>query len=210
MANLITISRFPLLIAIIIMQYASSPGARLISVALIVLLILMDMFDGMIARKRHEESLLGSVLDIMTDRSVELVMWIVFGHLGLVPIVIPIIFVLRGTIVDALRSVSVSEGTAPFKAMKSKLGRFLVGSPWMRSPYGVFKAIAFAGLALTHALAAYAARGQVSTALVGYSRTLFNVVSWIATAYCLVRGVPVVIEVLPTLLERTSEDVEAA
>ena len=210
MANLITVSRFPLLIAIILIQYCNSPLARLISVALLIILILMDMADGMVARKRQEVSLLGSVLDIMADRSVELVMWVVFAHLRLIPVAIPIIFVLRGTIVDALRSVHVSSGTAPFKAMKSKLGKFLVGSPWMRSPYGVAKAFAFAGLALTHALAAYAQLGQVSEQLVHQSQIASNVVSWIATLYCLVRGIPVIIEALPSLIEPATEDAEAA
>ncbi|MCA0269008.1 MAG: hypothetical protein LCH53_07300 [Bacteroidetes bacterium] len=39
-----------------------------------------------VARKLGEASLLGSVLDIASDRIVEAVRWVVFAHLGLIPI----------------------------------------------------------------------------------------------------------------------------
>ena len=105
MANLITIGRFPVLIAIILLLYAPSPSARVTSAVLLILVIAMDSVDGIIARARDEESLLGSVLDIMVDRSVELVMWVCYADLGLIPVAIPIIYIVRGTIVDALRNI---------------------------------------------------------------------------------------------------------
>jgi len=199
MANLITIARFPLLLAIIAMLYTASPLVRLITVPLLGLLIAMDSLDGMVARARNEVSLMGSVLDIMADRAVELVLWIAYAHLLLVPVAIPIIYVLRGTVVDSLRSVHVREGTAPFKSMRTRLGKFLVGSPPMRTGYAVSKLISFAGLALTHSLGAFAEQGVVTDQAVHLSRFIFNVTSWISVALCLVRGVPVIIEALPVL-----------
>ena len=196
MANTITISRFPLLLVIILLLYSASPVARLISVILLILLILMDTADGMVARHRHEESVLGSVLDIMADRSVELVLWVVYAHLGLVPVAIPIIFVLRGTIVDSLRSLHVGDGTAPFKSLRTSAGKWLVASPAMRSTYGAVKLISFAGLALTHALGAYAEVGKASMGSAQLAGTIFAVTSWISVAFCLVRGIPVVLEAL--------------
>jgi CDP-diacylglycerol--glycerol-3-phosphate 3-phosphatidyltransferase len=196
MANIITVARLPLLIAIVLLFYSPSPVVRLISVVLLVVLIGMDTLDGLIARARNEVSLMGSVLDIMADRAVELVLWVVYADLGLVPMAIPIIFVLRGTIVDSLRSVHVSAGTAPFKGMRTGIGKWLVGSPFMRSAYGISKLISFAGLALTHALAAYAALGTVSDAIVGQSLTLFLITSWISVAFCLARGLPVIVEAM--------------
>jgi CDP-diacylglycerol--glycerol-3-phosphate 3-phosphatidyltransferase len=200
MANLITALRIPLLVLIIALQYVASPAWRLFSVLLVVLLIAMDMVDGMVARKRHEVSLMGSVLDIMADRAVELVMWVIYAHLGLISVAIPVIFILRGTIVDALRSVHVSAGTAPFKVMRSRLGKWLVGSPFMRTPYGIAKMLAFAGLALANALAAYAQAGQVTWATVAETTLAFNIISWIATLFCLVRGLPVIVEAIPSLV----------
>ena len=197
MANIITVLRFPLLVLILLLIYSSSPVILLATVFLLIVLIVMDSVDGLIARARQEVSLLGSVLDIMADRAVELVMWVVYANLGLIPVAIPVIYILRGTVVDSLRSMHVSTGTAPFKGMRTGLGKWLVGSPWMRTSYAVSKLISFAGLALAHALSAYAAEGGVSSPLVTDLLLAFNVVSWVSVVFCLVRGVPVIIEALP-------------
>jgi len=70
MANWITIARFPLLMVVVLLLYTSSPSLGLLSALLIAILIAMDSVDGLVARARDEVSLLGSVLDIMADRSV--------------------------------------------------------------------------------------------------------------------------------------------
>lgn len=199
MANLITLARFPLLIVIVILLYAADPVARLISVPLFLLLIGMDSLDGKVARARGETSLLGSVLDIMMDRIVELVLWIVYAHLGLISVAIPLVYVVRGTAVDALRGLHVREGETPFGAMRTEVGRWLVASSFMRGIYGAIKLIAFAGLATTHTLQAYALREAVSAGLVATSSLVFNIMSWIAVGLCLARGLPVVVEAVPTL-----------
>jgi len=196
-ANLITIARFPVLILAIVLLYLPSAPAKLASVPLLILLIVMDSLDGYVARSRNETSLLGSVLDIMADRAVELALWIVFAHLRLVPVVIPLIFVVRGVAVDSVRSVGISRGVAPFSTMRTRVGKWLVGSPVMRSGYGVVKVVSFAGLALTYALMAYADRGSVGAGVVQASLVVFNITSWLAVLLCLVRGVPVVVEALP-------------
>ena len=206
MANLITIARFPLLLLIVLLLYATTPLARLATVVLLVVLIAMDSLDGIVARRRGEVSLMGSVLDIMADRAVELVLWVCYAHVGLVPVAVPIIFVLRGTVVDALRSVYVSAGTAPFKGMRTSLGSWLVGSPVMRSTYGVAKMLSFTGLALTHSLSAYASRGAVGASAVETVHLMFTVTTWIAVGFCLARGAPVIIEALPFLREATPQD----
>ncbi len=203
MANLITASRFPLLIAIVCLLYAPTPGARLATVFMLVLIILLDSLDGVVARARHEESVLGSLLDIIADRSVELVMWVCFAHLHLVPVAIPVIYVLRGTIVDGLRNIHVGQGTAPFKTMRTRVGRWLVASPVMRTGYALAKVISFAGLALTHALSAYAQRGAADPATVQTLLVVFNVAAWVSVAFCLTRGIPVVVEALPSLTRAT-------
>ncbi|MHB9034008.1 MAG: CDP-alcohol phosphatidyltransferase family protein [Anaerolineae bacterium] len=193
MANLITVARFPVLVISAILLYLPTPF-KFIAVPLVIILILMDSIDGWVARARKETSLLGSVLDIMADRSVEIALWICFAHLHLVPVVIPFTFAVRGIIVDSLRSFSVGSGTAPFEGMRTRLGRWLVGSPWMRSTYGISKAVSFAGLAFTNALFALepGSGGLASWAVP--SHTIFTITSWIALALCLVRGAPVIIE----------------
>jgi CDP-diacylglycerol--glycerol-3-phosphate 3-phosphatidyltransferase len=197
MANLITVARFPLLIFVVLVLYSGNPAIQLLAVPLMGLLIALDTVDGVIARRRQEVSAIGSVLDIMADRAVELVLWICYADLRLVPVAIPIIYVIRGTVVDSLRGFRVGAGQAPFSAMRTKVGRWLVKSPFMRTPYGASKLISFTGLALTQALGTYAAQGVVAQDTARLSLFIFGITSWISVAFCLARGMPVVIEALP-------------
>jgi len=200
MANIITISRLPLLLIIVLLFYTGQPLAHLICVPLLLILVLLDSLDGMVARRRHEVSVLGSVLDIMVDRSVELVLWVVYAHLRLVPVAIPLLFIIRGVVVDTLRNSRVGEGIAPFQTLSTPWGRFLVGSPVMRSGYAVVKLLAFAGLA--GALAAQGYRGADS-ALAATLTTLFVSMSWLAVVICLLRGAPVIIEAASSMASRS-------
>ncbi len=194
MANAITLARLPILLVVVLLLYSPNPIARLVNVLLLIILIGLDTLDGMVARARHEVSLSGSVLDVMVDRVVELVLWISFADLRLIPVAIPIICVMRGTIVDSLRSVKVSEGQAPLRAARTPLGKWLMGSPIMRTSYAAAKLVSFTGLAFTHALAASASPLVVSAQALQSSTTIFNITSWIAVAFCLVRGLPVIVE----------------
>src|ERR671914_305780 len=155
LANWITLSRFPLLLIIVLILYLGSPEARLAGVALLFVALMLDTVDGVVARKRGETSLFGSVLDIAADRTYELVLWVCFADLGMIPIAIPLIIIARTTLTDALRSMGVGQGTAPFAQHRTALGRFLVGSTWMRTGYAVSKVVAFCGLALVLALDGY-------------------------------------------------------
>ncbi|MGI6367406.1 MAG: CDP-alcohol phosphatidyltransferase family protein [Anaerolineae bacterium] len=208
MANAITLSRFPLLVLIVLLLSSASHGAHVAAVPLVVLLILLDTVDGLVARARGEESLLGSVLDIMADRSVELVLWVVYAYVRLVPLAIPVIFVLRGTIVDSLRAVGVRQGTKPFGSNTSRLGRALVASPVMRTGYALAKVLAFALLALT---AAVQPAGWASSRIAepGTLWTVARAASWIATLFCIVRGVPVIVETLPRLMSQSNNSEQA-
>ena len=204
MANLITIARFPLLIIVVFALYSGSPAVQLIAVPLMGLLIAMDTVDGVVARRRQEVSALGSVLDVMADRATELVMWICYADLRLIPVAIPIIYVLRGTVVDSLRGFRAGAGQAPFSAMRTKVGIWLVKSPFMRTSYGASKLVSFTGLALTRALGTYAADGVVAQDTARLCLLIFVITSWVSVAFCLARGIPVVIEALPWLDEPKS------
>jgi CDP-diacylglycerol--glycerol-3-phosphate 3-phosphatidyltransferase len=189
MANAITLSRIPLLILVVILLAEGSPGVRIGTAGLILILILMDTLDGIVARRRGEVSLLGSKLDIAIDRAVELVLWVVYAKLGMIPLAIPIVFIIRGTVVDAIRSFSVLRGETPFGMMRSRWGKWLVASPAMRTSYGVAKGLAFCTLALGLGLA-----GTDATAWAEGITLFAQIVSWVATVYCVVRGVPVLVE----------------
>lgn len=193
MANIITLLRYPLLFIFIAIQYTGGPTLKLWSVPFILFIILMDSLDGIIARHRQETSLLGSVLDIATDRTLEFLLWVVFADVDAIPILVPLIVITRGVTVDAVRSVGMQHGEAAFDQPESAISRFLVSSRFMRSSYGFVKAVSFSLLTLYTGLLA---GGSSST---GTVHTLALIFTWISVAYCLLRGIPVLIEGYVTL-----------
>jgi CDP-diacylglycerol--glycerol-3-phosphate 3-phosphatidyltransferase len=199
MANSITLSRIPFLIIIVLLLYLGAPLVQVVTAALVLVLILMDTLDGIIARRRQEVSMLGSKLDIAVDRIVELVMWVVYAHLGLISVAIPIIVIIRGGLVDTVRGFSLVYGETSFGMMRTKWGRRLVGSSFMRTTYGVSKAVAFTTLALALGLQGLWA-GTSQAGVADGLHVFAVVVSWIATAICVIRGAPVLLEA-PALLQ---------
>ena len=207
MANWITLSRIPLLILYIFMVYSEKRVLLIMAVPLLFAFIMMDTLDGWVARSRGQASLIGSVLDIAADRMYELVLWVIFAHMAMIPVAIPLIVIIRTTLTDALRSIGVQQGLAPFKQHRSKLGSFLVGSPWMRGSYSTFKIISFCGLSLVVALQSYPPASSAFSAA-GTWLQVFQITSWIAAAFCVVRGAPVIIGAIRRSLAGSKSDVE--
>ena len=198
LANCITLSRFPLLLLWILVLYLGSPPLRLAGVALLFLGLMLDSVDGIVARRTGTTSLFGSVLDIAADRTYELVLWVCFAELGMIPAAVPLIVVARTTLTDGFRSIGVAEGTAPLAQHRTVLARFLVGSPWMRTGYSVTKVTAFCGLALAEALSGFpldAMLGSLVAPLLG----VLQVIVWLAVIFCIFRGLPVIIAGVPRL-----------
>jgi CDP-diacylglycerol--glycerol-3-phosphate 3-phosphatidyltransferase len=193
MANAITLSRIPLLVVVVLLLYLGSPWVQVLTAALVLVLIFMDTIDGIVARRRHEAGMLGSKLDIAVDRVVELVLWVVYANLHLISVAIPIIVIIRGTMVDAVRSFSIVYGKTSFGMMRTRWGRRLVASGFMRFWYGGFKAVAFCMLALALGLRGlWAGTPKADGAEAVW--TVAVVMSWIATAMCVIRGAPVLLE----------------
>ncbi len=193
MANAITLSRLPLLVGVVLLVYLGSPIVQVATAGVVLVLIVLDTVDGMVARRRREVGLVGSTLDIAVDRVVELVLWVVYAQLGLISVAIPIIFIVRGTLVDAVRSFGPMQGKTAFGMMETKWGRRLVASGLMRSAYGLSKLAAFCTLTLTLGLR----RLWLATPRASWAEGLWVaavVLSWLATAICILRGVPVLLE----------------
>jgi CDP-diacylglycerol---glycerol-3-phosphate 3-phosphatidyltransferase len=150
----------------------------------------MDGLDGWVARRYGEVSRIGAVIDILTDRIVELTYWIAFAALGWIPAWIPIVVAVRGLLVDGARAVAFERGLTAFgptTMMRSKFGRFLVASRESRSAYGIAKAAAF-----TLMIVAYAAALPDSAQRVVLTIALICV--YASVALCVVRGIPVLLE----------------
>ena len=202
MANLITLSRLFLLLVVVAVAYQPVSPVQLWIWPLLSLVFISDGLDGWVARRRGEESLFGALFDIAVDRIVELTLWIVLADLDLIPIWIPIVFVVRGVLVDAIRASQVqADRRSPFSLLNSAAARWLVAGRFMRGFYAIIKACAFVGLFLVKPLPL-----SVETLLPSLSGTwaamqpgfeaLVMTLTYLAVALCLLRGLPVIAEFL--------------
>ena len=139
-------------------------------IAIIVLIFLLDGLDGYIARKRHETSKLGEVLDTVADRIIENTFWVYFLAIGLIPLWMPIAVMTRGFITDSLQKF--------FGYPKSGWTHALTRSRISRALSGVTKTLAFTSLASLNIFN--------TPAVVQGSLLLTSV----AVGYCLLRGLP--------------------
>jgi len=193
MANLITLSRLLLLIAVVVIAYEAPPAWQLVNVPLMIGVFVTDGLDGYVARKRREVSLFGAMFDIAGDRIVELTLWIVLADLDMVPIWVPLVFIGRGVIVDTIRaSQASSHRQSPFSMAESPVARWLVAGRFMRIFYAVLKAVAFCWLLLILPLPAV--RPDVWTDWGQVMNLVGAVLVYMAVATCLLRGAPVIIE----------------
>jgi len=188
MANIITVARYPLLFIYLGILYFGNQTLMFWDVLLIIIIFNLDSLDGWVARKLNEASLLGSVLDIATDRTLEYILWVVYAHLGLIPVLVPIIVLIRGTAVDAVRSVRLKSGLSAFDQIQSPLSKFLVSSRFMRAFYGIAKGAAAALLTLAYALQSNSGPWPD---LVYQTGLIFT---WLSVSLCVTRGLPVLIE----------------
>ena len=195
LANWITLSRFPFLLLTVLILYYGSPVTRLAGVLLLFIGLMLDTVDGVVARRMGQTSLFGSVLDIAADRTYELVLWVCFADLRMIPLVIPLIIIARTTLTDALRSMGVGQGTAPFAQHRTPLGRFLVGSTIMRTGYAVTKVVTFCGLALAQALSGLSPESKAART-VPTMMSVLQITAWLAVAFCVFRGLPVIVSSL--------------
>lgn len=188
-ANVVAITRAALaFLAVAILFHR--PAFYLLAAVLTIVSILMDGLDGWVARRYGEVSRLGAVIDILTDRIVELTYWIAFAVLGWIPAWVPIVVAVRGLLVDGARAVAFERGLTAFgptTMMRSRIGNFLVASRESRSAYGIAKAAAF-----TLMIVAYASALPPTAQPVVLTVALVCV--YISVALCVLRGIPVLLE----------------
>jgi CDP-diacylglycerol---glycerol-3-phosphate 3-phosphatidyltransferase len=191
MANLITLGRLILLYLLVHLALQDDARLMLFNAPLLLIIIALDGVDGWVARRRGEESRFGSVFDILADRVVENVLWIVLAYLSLVPIWVAIVFITRGVIVDGVRYQSVSEGRSVF-GMRSWFGRVVVAGRFMRGFYGVVKATAFGWLFLIQPWPQLFPElwQKWSYACLALGKGFV----FLAVFVCILRGVPVILE----------------
>ncbi|MBI3590295.1 MAG: CDP-alcohol phosphatidyltransferase family protein [Candidatus Melainabacteria bacterium] len=184
--NIISIFRTALAILLAIFVLNNFENQKVLNYAFWItwIVIILDGIDGIIARVLKVTSDFGAFFDIACDRIIELIYISLFVTLKWIPFWILIIFLVRGVLVDGIRGFASKEGKTAFgekSMMKSKLGYFLTSSRFMRFSYGGIKAFAFAFMFLAH----------------GLMPQLLNLeifLVYFMTFYCVLRGVPVLIE----------------
>ena len=190
MANFITIFRVILMFigVYLICAHLDNPIAGVWALILTIIAFAMDGLDGYVARKFHEESKLGALLDIMSDRIVENTYWILFAVMGWLSILFPLVAITRGFITDTIRSAAMEKGFTAFgktTMQKNPICVFITSSKFMRISYAVAKVVAFVVI--------------VAAKIPGcpHAEIVFSIGYWlavIAIVFCVVRGLPVVIE----------------
>ena len=190
LANIITLSRiFFVFIVIGLLFCKECPNSYYIALFLTAILMWFDGLDGFVARKFNVSSKLGALLDIMGDRIVENAFWVTFCALGWVNVAIPVIVLTRGIITDSLRTLAFEKGYTAFGAttmMQGPIAKFIVASNFSRFTYAVCKAVAFFFLIAGHMPTHFA--NQELILQIGV------VCAIISVAFCVLRGLPVIIE----------------
>lgn len=202
MANFVTLSRIILALIALGLLYFNTTGAYIAAFIITAVVIWFDGLDGYLARKFNEASRIGALLDILGDRIVECSYWVVFACLGWVWVVVPIIVIVRGFITDGIRSLAFEKGYTAFgntTMMESKLGKFLVASNFSRGSYAVAKAFAFVLMIVAY----------VPGDFIPYQNIILKIgliCVWISVIFCVLRGLPVVIEGMRFFMEKPEND----
>ncbi len=179
--------------------FGQGPWANLLAVALTVGAIALDALDGHIARKKKMATPMGAQLDILGDRMIENVYFTYFAVVGMVSLWLPILFFARGAATDFLRGLAMKAGRSGWGTnamLETWWGRMLVASRWSRGLYAAMKCLCFCYLGLELALT----RGPVAlvSGLAGDVHAMIRmgaqVLTWATAAFCLVRGLPVLVE----------------
>ncbi len=187
MANFISIFRIFVMFAAVYLIYAmqGNTAAYIWALALTILAFALDGVDGYVARKFNEVSKFGALLDIMGDRIVENTYWILFAVMGWLNILFPLIAITRGFVTDTIRSAAMEKGLTPFGMQVNPICKWITGSKFMRITYAVAKVLAFVLIV------------AAKIPNIAHADILWAIAFWtavIAIVFCVVRGLPVVIE----------------
>ena len=172
---------------------------NLLGVLLTVAAIALDALDGHLARVKKMATPVGAQLDILGDRMIENMFFTYFAVVGMVSLWLPILFFARGAATDFLRALAMKAGHSGWGTgamLQSGLARALVASRWSRGLYATLKCVCFCYLGLELALTRgpVALLGPISLDMCAAIRAGAQTLAWMTAAFCVVRGMPVLVE----------------
>jgi len=102
----------------------------LIAGVIFVIASLTDFLDGYIARKYHLVTDTGKMLDAIADKALVSPILIILACNGFIPVIIPVIYITRDIVVDAIKMQAASKGkvVAAIKSGKLKTASMMVGT----------------------------------------------------------------------------------
>jgi CDP-diacylglycerol---glycerol-3-phosphate 3-phosphatidyltransferase len=170
--------------------------ADIAAVMLTIAAIALDGVDGYLARRGGMATPLGAQLDILGDRVVENLFFTFFAVAGLVSLWLPILFFVRGTVIDFLRGLASRAGRSGFgnrSMQETWWGRALVASRGSRAVYAILKCVCFCYLGLLVPVGRWHAEwldASVRSSLL----VAGHILAGAAGVFCIARAVPVVWE----------------
>jgi CDP-diacylglycerol--glycerol-3-phosphate 3-phosphatidyltransferase len=174
--------------------FRHSLAADLVAVAFTITAIALDGLDGYVARKQGLATPLGAQLDILGDRVVENLFFTFFAVSGLISLWVPVLFFVRGTLTDFLRSLASRAGRSGFGQngmLETSWGRALVGSRVSRGAYASLKCICFCYLGLLLPTA-HLPIAWINSSTKTLLLHMGHVVVAATVIACLIRAVPVI------------------
>lgn len=108
--NLLTVSRIGLTGFFMLALFSHSPAGRVWALGIFGLAALTDLFDGWLARRWHQESAFGVLMDPIADKVLVLAAFLSFVELRLVPAWMVVLIVSREFVITGLRLVAVRQG----------------------------------------------------------------------------------------------------
>ncbi|MGA7852500.1 MAG: CDP-alcohol phosphatidyltransferase family protein [Candidatus Acidiferrales bacterium] len=187
--------------------FGNSLAGDLAAVLLTISAIALDGLDGYLARTRNLATPLGAQLDILGDRVVENLFFTFFAVSGLISLWVPVLFFVRGTLTDFLRSLASRAGCPILPEVREGWGlcdqerqprasvwvRTLVASRASRAAYAILKCVCFCYLGLL-----LPAAHITASWLTADSRHTLTVAGQILVAatvgFCVLRAIPVIWE----------------
>jgi CDP-diacylglycerol---glycerol-3-phosphate 3-phosphatidyltransferase len=172
---------------------------NLAAVVLTATSVALDALDGHIARKKQMATPLGAQIDILGDRMIENMFFTYFAVVGMVSLWLPVLFFARGAATDFLRGLALKAGYSGWAGnamLQTWWGRALVASRWSRGLYAALKCACFCYLGLELALTRgpVALLGTVPSQAHLTIRAVAHILTWATAAFCLLRGLPVLVE----------------
>ena len=119
--TILTLSRMVLSVAFVVFVLLSATWAKVTALVIFIVAAITDLIDGKLARKQKIVTDLGAFLDPLADKMLVNLAFLVLVYLGVVPLWVFAVILVRDFAVDGMRMMSAKNGIT---ISASKLGKW--------------------------------------------------------------------------------------